>query len=459
MTTLRQVHVGQELVAHLSDATPQPVALALGRVVRALGNAETVDACIKAAEVVARYVAVAALASASSTRNPGDEPPDVDDFNGNLSFGVFETAARASAAVQWPHPLREQLRLCLRAVKRKSKGVAGQRLQAFVQLRNSLGHAITHVDESRARALIEEHDPVGGLLELVHGLGPVLECPLLVVLGQQHRRGRCTAQVAFFAGEGEPIPQRLELRDPIFDWELPYLCTPDGLVPLVPGLVYAPRSSDGRFGLFLLDAIDAACLRYKSVVDSSQLTRPEGVADIGAWVRLPFSPEEDEPTDERPQLEPIVCADGRTLQQYLSGAPAVPRESSRESDPPPGAAGRKPKDIDDEGITTLHEFERRANTAGLGPVYRDVLYFLAERGARAVLSGRSIRIATKGPPERIVATIELRSGPVLSVSLLLGAIVPSSTDTEVHDFTPGASADALLDRLSGLMDGGDARKA
>ena len=459
MTTVRQVHVGQELVAHLSDATPQPVALALGRVVRALGDAETVDACVKAAEVVARYVAVAALASAASTRDPDEKPLDVDGFDGNLSFGVFETAARASAAVRWSHPLREQLRLCLRAAKKKSKGVAGQRLQAFVELRNTLGHAITPVDESRARALIEEHDPVGGLLELVDGLAPVLECPLLVVLGQAHRRGRCTARVAFFAGEGEPIPQRLELRDPIFEWELPYLCTPDGLVPLVPGLVYAPRNSDGRLGLFLLDAIDAAALRYKSVVDSSALTRPEGVADIGAWVKLPFSPEEDETTDGRPQLEQIECADGRTLQQYLSGASTEPQESASEDGPQPGTAERKPKDVDTESITTLHEFERRADAAGLGAVYRDVVYFLAERGARARLSGRSVRIATKGPPERVVATIELRSGPLLSVSLLLGAIVPTSTDAEVHSFAPGASADALLDRLSGLMDRTDAREA
>ena len=203
------------------------------------------------------------------------------------------------------------------------------------------------------------------------------------MLGQEHRRGRCTARVAFFAGKGEPIPQRLELRDPIFEWELPYLCTPDGLVPLVPGLVYAPRSTDGRFGLFLLDAIDAGGLRFKSVVDSSQLTQPEGITDIGAWVKLPFSPEEDKVTDGRPQLEPIQCADGRTLHEYLSGTSTEPQESTSEDGPQPGTAERKPKDVDTEGITTLHEFERRADIAGLGAVYRDVVYFLAERSARA----------------------------------------------------------------------------
>jgi hypothetical protein len=453
MTAGGQVRVAQELVPHLSDATPQPVALALGRVVRALGNAETVDACIKAAEVIARYVAMAALASAASTRSSSDQPPEVDSFAGNLSFGVFENAARASAAVPWDHPLRAQLRLCLR----RRNAVAGQRLQAFVELRNAVGHAITHVDESRARTLIEAHDPVGGLLDLVQGLGPVLACPLLVVLSQEHRRGRCTAHVAFFAGEGEPIPQHIELKDPIFEWELPYLSTPAGLVPLDPGLVYAPRAADGRFGLFLLDAINPSALRYKSVVDSSALTRPDGVAQIGAWVHLPFASTTSHAPELHSQPETIVCADGRTLLQYLSGTPPAAGNASDARKPGAGAADSDRSDT--EGISTLREFERRANSAGVGAVYRDVVYHLAERGARPELSGRSVRVATKGPPERIVATIELKPGPVLSVSLLLGAIASNSTATEQHDFQPGMTADALLDRLSGLMDGADARPA
>src|SRR3954470_7039573 len=110
------IHVAQDLLPRLADS-PQPVALALGRVVRSAGNVERLEACLKAAEVIARYVAVVSLASAASTRTGGESPPKVSGFEGSLSFGSFETAARASSSVAWQHPLREQLRACLQRRK------------------------------------------------------------------------------------------------------------------------------------------------------------------------------------------------------------------------------------------------------------------------------------------------------------------------------------------------------
>jgi hypothetical protein len=450
-----EVNVAQELIPRLSDETPQPIALALGRVVRAVGTAERLDACIKAAEVVARYVAVASLASAASTREPSQQPPEVDSFVGNLSFGVFENAARASTSVDWTHPLREQLRVCLKSAK-KRKAIAGQRLQAFVELRNDLGHAITHVDEARARTLFETNDPVGGLIDLLDGLGPVLACPLLVVLGQEHRRGRFLARVAFFAGEGEPIPQLLELRNPIFEWEMPYLCAPEGLIPLSPGLLYEPRSADGRFGLFLLDGIDADSLRYKSVVDSGVLTRPEGVRDIAAWVRLPFAPDPFEASATRPLLEPIKYVDGRTLHEYLSGAEPSPADGDTEPEESATDNQEGRELADTTTISTLRNFEQRANSVGLGAVYRDVVYFLAEKGAHAELSDQLVRVVTTDEPPRVLATIQQNPGPELSVALLLGPITSGRNEgSETHDFHPGDAADALIARMKSLLDHAD----
>ena len=147
------MHIAQDLQPWM-DKTPQPVALATGRVVRAVGPAVSLDACIKAAEVIARYIAVASLASAAATRPSGRDPPEVANFAGNLSFGVFENAVRATAVVAWEHPLREQLRLCLKSAK-KRKAIAGRRLQEFVELRNELGHSITPADDAHARAVLE----------------------------------------------------------------------------------------------------------------------------------------------------------------------------------------------------------------------------------------------------------------------------------------------------------------
>ena len=61
------MHVAQDLLPWM-ETTPRPVALATGRVVRAIAPTERLDACIKAAEVVARFVAVASLASCAATR-------------------------------------------------------------------------------------------------------------------------------------------------------------------------------------------------------------------------------------------------------------------------------------------------------------------------------------------------------------------------------------------------------
>jgi hypothetical protein len=447
------VHVAQELVPRLGGETPQPIAVALGRVVRAAGSAERLDACIKAAEVIGRYVGVVALASAATGRTASASPPDVDGFVGNLSFGVFEKAARTASNVAWSHPLREGLRLCLKSAK-KRKAVAGLHLEAFVKLRNDLGHAITHVDEARARALFERDDPVGMLIELLDGLEPVLNCPLLVVLGQDHRKGRLVASVSFFMGEGEPIPQQLELRDPVFEWETPYLCTPDGLIPVSPGLVYAPRAADGRLGLYLLDAIEEESLRYKSVGDAGIVSSSDGLQEIADWIALPFGGKANSPSSERPLLERIRCADGRSLHAYLSGT--EPSAGANEAVEEAGGAEDEPGDEAKPGhmsIGSVREFEQRANALGLGGAYRDVVYFLAEVGTRAEISAGIVRVKTTDERPRVLATIELdEARPSLRVNLLLGSIGPDPSDlTEAHELGPGAVADALIGRIKTLM--------
>jgi hypothetical protein len=213
------MHFAQDLQPWM-QATPQPVALAVGRVVRAIGSAERLDASTKAAEVITRFVAVAALASAAATRPRDADPPEIDGFAGNLSFGSFANAARVAASVGWDHPLREELRISFKST-RKRKAIAGLRIRQFVELRNELGHAITPADDARARAFLERCDPVGGLIDILRDLKGILGCPLFVLLGQDHRHGRFLGRFAFFAGESEPIPRELELRDPLYEWEVP----------------------------------------------------------------------------------------------------------------------------------------------------------------------------------------------------------------------------------------------
>ena len=172
----------QHLVPYLSTM-PQPIALSLGRIARGSSRPEGLEACLKAAEMLARYLAVISLASAAATKPPDQDLPVVEGFEGNLAFGTFVLAIRQAIAVSWEHPLREQLRAAMRTTKRH-KAMAGVRLDEFVQLRNDLGHAITHVDDLRAASLFEQFDPIGALIECIEDLESVLRCPPLAVVRQ-----------------------------------------------------------------------------------------------------------------------------------------------------------------------------------------------------------------------------------------------------------------------------------
>jgi hypothetical protein len=434
------MHIAQELIPHMSES-PQPVALGLGRVVRAQATAERLEACVKAAEVMTRYLAVAGLASAASTRDVAQPPLAVPDFSGNLSFGSFEKAARKCASVAWDHPVREALRGALRG-SRRHPAVAGQRLERFVRIRNELGHSITHMDEGRARTTFENEDPVGALLDMLDGFAGILGCPLLVVLNQEHRRGRLHAQASFFAGEGMPIPQRIELRDPVFEWEVPYLCTVSGLVPMSPGLVYRPSPSDGALGLFLVDGICASGLRYKSVLDNAELLVPEVLEEMRGWLDLT----EDGVRHHPKLLESVSCPDGRTLYAFLSGA-ELPVE------PPTAREGESPSDsiaVQGSEFDSLRSFEEHASVAGLGALYRDVTFAAMQGGARLELSGSSVRVLTKDQPERVLLTIEFAAGPALSVRVF-GAGSGEADGGEHFELSRGEAADKLVAKLNEVV--------
>src|SRR3954454_14809033 len=71
---------------------PTPVAIACGRVLRARTAAERVNACLKAAEVLTRYLAAVAVASFASRED--DAEAKLSELSGNLSFGHFLTTVQ-----------------------------------------------------------------------------------------------------------------------------------------------------------------------------------------------------------------------------------------------------------------------------------------------------------------------------------------------------------------------------
>src|SRR4051812_33355952 len=80
---------------------PSPVAIASGRVLRARTAAERVNAALKAAEVLARYLAAVAASSFASRTEDG--VGQLSALDGNLSFGHFLKVVQEAAATQTQH--------------------------------------------------------------------------------------------------------------------------------------------------------------------------------------------------------------------------------------------------------------------------------------------------------------------------------------------------------------------
>jgi hypothetical protein len=422
----------QHLVPYLFT-TPQPIALSLGRIARGSSRPERLEACLKAAEMLTRYLAVIALASSAATKPSYQALPMVEDFEGNLAFGTFEQVIRQAIGVSWEHPLREQLRAAMRSTK-KHQAVTGLRLSQFVQLRNELGHAITHVDELRAGSLFDEFDPIGALIECIEDLGPVLRCPPLAVVRQEHRRHRLTAQFLFFVGEGDPIPNDIDLRTPVFDWERAYLCTAAGLLPLSPGLALMPRP-DGRRGIYLIDGIQEGSIRYKGAFDNDVALVPGVGQELSRWL-VGF--DAAAAAAGAPLLEPVTCADGRSLYAFLRNEP-----------PPAGEADVA--EADDVGeVRSVSSFEEAISSVGLGAAFRDIKFATLQRGCRLEPFPQGVHVV-KGDTGRVLVVVQLQPGPALLVTLQLGAFANAAEGTTSFAVRPGQTADEILQRLGELM--------
>src|SRR5712691_999652 len=80
----------------------QPVALSCGRVLRARTAHEVVDSCLRAGEILTRYIA--AIAISSYAARDGDSAQALTPLEGNLSFGHFLTVVQQLAAIAVAHP-------------------------------------------------------------------------------------------------------------------------------------------------------------------------------------------------------------------------------------------------------------------------------------------------------------------------------------------------------------------
>ncbi len=233
---------------------PQPVAIAAGKLIRCRTPQERVDACLKAAEATARYLAALALASFHARDlAEGSQDLKLEPLHGALSFGAFLSAVQRIAGLDAGHPLRDYLSP-FRATK-KGVGPADECLTALLNLRNDLGHDLASLSEARARSILAQDEPESKLARALASIEGILTCPLFLIEDQQLARAVIRARRLWLMGESrDPEPEELTLREGVYELRRPYVAVGAEVLPLWPCLVWEILPQQ-HYGLLLFDTV------------------------------------------------------------------------------------------------------------------------------------------------------------------------------------------------------------
>jgi hypothetical protein len=286
---------------------PLPVAVASGRVLRARTAAERVNATLKAAEVLARYLAAVAASSFATRVEEG--AAKLTAFDGNLSFGHFLRTVQEVAGSPVQHPAAPFLAAGFKTKKQGKETVRGKTDGALVELlelRNELGHDLRNLDEAKAIALEAAKDPRITLAAALNGSDALLSQPLFVVEQQEWTPDGILMSHLLLMGESaDPSPHRVKLKDAGLEFKQePYVSILETCLHLPPWLLWGIDHKRQNFSLLLLDGVEESRLRY-CTVDGNEQYR-EGPHRELARLREFYS-------GIKKQARPLVLFDGRTL--------------------------------------------------------------------------------------------------------------------------------------------------
>lgn len=291
---------------------PSPVAIASGRVLRARTASERVNATLKAAEVLARYLA--AVAAASFATRTEDAAAKLTALDGNLSFGHFLKVAQEAAAIQVPHLATPFLAQGFKPKKQGKETVRGKTDGALVELlelRNELGHDLRNLDEAKAVALEASKDPRAALCAALDGSDALLSQPLFVVEQQEWTVDGIVMSHLLLMGESaDPAPHRVILKDGGVEFKQePYVSINETCLHLPPWLLWGIDQNRQNFSLLLLDGVEESKLRY-CTVDGHEQHRPNPHQEL---VRL-----KEFHAGAKRQARAVVLFDGRSLAREWS---------------------------------------------------------------------------------------------------------------------------------------------
>lgn len=304
--------LGKELwpIRRASLVYPFPVAVASGRVFRVRSASERVNAVLKAAEVLTRYLA--AISAASFATRSDECATNLTALDGNLSFGHFLTVVQEIAASQTAHPIAPLLAQGFKSKKQKDavRGKTDAALVELLELRNALGHDLRNLDDVMAAAIETERSPCTLLAGALEGSSELLSKPLFVVEQQDWTADGVVMRHLLLMGESaDPAPRTVKLEGRGVEFKQdPYVSINETCLHLPPWLLWGIDQKRKNFALLFLDGINPSKLRYCTVDGNEQ--RLDSPAEL-AHLREFYS-------GTRQQACTVVLVDGRSLAREWS---------------------------------------------------------------------------------------------------------------------------------------------
>ncbi len=283
---------------------PHPVALSCGRIIRSRSEETLLDALLKGAEILARYLASVSLAS-YSVREDADEAPEMfAKLEGHLAFGHFLSVTQQVAKLKCSHPAKAYLKSGF-AGEDDSKGVrlTDDALTKLLNLRNELGHDLNSINRARAISILKEQAPQTLLVAAVTGVRGLLQLPLFVVEQIAVTKGKLVGQRLMLMGDGaDPPPETIELSNALQDDGDPYIGFSELVYVLAPMLVWRVSPKTANYKLFIFDTIHPDSVTYKAVEVSTYESQDNETSDFHSIL-----------AGNARQAESLTLTDGRSF--------------------------------------------------------------------------------------------------------------------------------------------------
>jgi predicted HTH transcriptional regulator len=245
---------------------PQPIALSCGRICRARNSQEQLDAILKCAETVTRYLAAVAISSFSAREDANIAvPKGLSNFAGDLSFGHFLSAVQGIAGINASHPLKDALTTAFKS-KEGGSGPADTNLIALLNLRNQLGHDLMSISEAKATSIFKEKAPDENLKVALGALDPIFRLPLFVVEEQRVESKKIIARRLLLMSESQdPLPEEIEMNADLEHIRSLYIGLPDEVLCLYPFLIWEIVTAKANYSIYFIHSIPVRNLKYTTI--------------------------------------------------------------------------------------------------------------------------------------------------------------------------------------------------